>query len=101
VPLLEAAPDIYITESNAMLWYLAGGSVLAAGDRIARRLGVMDILRAAQPRAHYRRRLFLAGLQARVTAISGVRQARSACMAALPLKKMAPEIPGSFSIKAL
>jgi glutathione S-transferase len=36
VPLLEAAPGRYIAESNAILWYLAGGSALAAEDRITR-----------------------------------------------------------------
>jgi glutathione S-transferase len=36
VPLLEAAPGRYIAESNAILWYLASGSALAAEDRITR-----------------------------------------------------------------
>jgi glutathione S-transferase len=36
VPLLEVAPDRYIAESNAILWYVAGGSMLAPEDRIAR-----------------------------------------------------------------
>jgi glutathione S-transferase len=36
VPLLEVAPGRYIAESNAILWYVAGGSALAAKDRIAR-----------------------------------------------------------------
>jgi glutathione S-transferase len=36
VPLLEVAPRRYLAESNAILWYLAGGSPLAAGDRIDR-----------------------------------------------------------------
>jgi glutathione S-transferase len=36
VPLLEVAPGRYIAESNAILWYLAGGSALAAEDRITR-----------------------------------------------------------------
>src|SRR5580692_12468446 len=34
VPLLEVAPGRYIAESNAILWYVAGGSPLAAEDRI-------------------------------------------------------------------
>src|SRR5258706_12150738 len=34
VPLLEVAPGRYIAESNAILWYLAGGSALAPEDRI-------------------------------------------------------------------
>ena len=34
VPLLEVAPGRYIAESNAILWYVAGGSALAAEDRI-------------------------------------------------------------------
>src|SRR6202790_2296024 len=36
VPLLEVAPDRYLAESNAILWYVAGGSQLAPEDRIER-----------------------------------------------------------------
>jgi glutathione S-transferase len=36
VPLLEVAPDRYIAESNAILWYVAVGSPLAPEDRIDR-----------------------------------------------------------------
>jgi glutathione S-transferase len=36
VPLLEVAPDRHLAESNAILWYVAGGTVLAPEDRIAR-----------------------------------------------------------------
>jgi glutathione S-transferase len=36
VPLLEAAPGRYIAESNAILWFVAGGSALAPEDRIER-----------------------------------------------------------------
>jgi glutathione S-transferase len=36
VPLLEVARDRYIAESNAILWYVAGGTTLAPEDRIAR-----------------------------------------------------------------
>jgi glutathione S-transferase len=36
VPLLEVAPGRYITESNAILWYVAGGTELAPGGRITR-----------------------------------------------------------------
>jgi glutathione S-transferase len=36
VPLLEVAPGRYLAESNAILWYLAGGTPLAPGDRIER-----------------------------------------------------------------
>jgi glutathione S-transferase len=36
VPLLEVAPDRYLAESNAILWYVAGGSPLAPEDRIER-----------------------------------------------------------------
>jgi glutathione S-transferase len=36
VPLLEVAPGRYLAESNAILWYIAGGTPLAADDRIAR-----------------------------------------------------------------
>jgi glutathione S-transferase len=35
IPLLEVAPDRYIAESNAILWYVAGGTMLAPEDRIA------------------------------------------------------------------
>ena len=34
VPLLEVAPGRYIAESNAILWYLAGGTELAPEDRV-------------------------------------------------------------------
>jgi glutathione S-transferase len=36
VPLLEVAPGRYLPESNAILWYLAGGTPLAPEDRIDR-----------------------------------------------------------------
>ena len=36
VPLLEVARDRYLAESNAILWYVAGGSPLAPEDRIER-----------------------------------------------------------------
>jgi glutathione S-transferase len=36
VPLLEVMPGRFIAESNAILWYLAGGSALAPEDRIDR-----------------------------------------------------------------
>jgi glutathione S-transferase len=36
VPLLEVAPGRYLPESNAILWYIAGGSALAPDDRIER-----------------------------------------------------------------
>jgi glutathione S-transferase len=36
VPLLEVAPDRHLAESNAILWYVAGGSTLAPEDRIGR-----------------------------------------------------------------
>jgi glutathione S-transferase len=36
VPLLEVAPDRYLPESNAILWYIAGGTPLAPDDRIDR-----------------------------------------------------------------
>jgi glutathione S-transferase len=36
VPLLEVAPGRYLAESNAILWYLAGGSPLAPDDKIER-----------------------------------------------------------------
>src|SRR4026207_2393702 len=34
VPLLEVAPDRHLAESNAILWYVAGGTTLAPEDRI-------------------------------------------------------------------
>ena len=34
--LLEVEPDRYLPESNAILWYLAGGTPLAPDDRIHR-----------------------------------------------------------------
>jgi len=36
VPLLEVAPGRYLPESNAILWYIAGGSPLAPENRIDR-----------------------------------------------------------------
>jgi glutathione S-transferase len=36
VPLLEVEPNRYIAESNAILWYVAGGSALAPRNRIER-----------------------------------------------------------------
>ena len=36
VPLLEVAPGRYLPESNAILWYIAGGTALAPEDRIDR-----------------------------------------------------------------
>ncbi|HET7847921.1 MAG TPA: glutathione S-transferase family protein [Pseudolabrys sp.] len=36
IPLLEVAPGRYIAESNAILWYLAGGTTLAPEGRIER-----------------------------------------------------------------
>ena len=36
IPLLEVAPGRFIAESNAILWYVAGGTVLAPEDRIDR-----------------------------------------------------------------
>ena len=36
IPLLEVAPGRYLAESNAILWYVAGGTMLAPEDRIHR-----------------------------------------------------------------
>ena len=36
VPLLEVAPGRFLPESNAILWYIAGGTPLAPEDRIDR-----------------------------------------------------------------
>ena len=36
VPVLEVAPGRFIAESNAILWYVAGGTPLAPEDRIER-----------------------------------------------------------------
>ncbi len=36
VPLLEVVPGRFLAESNAILWYLAGGTPLAPDDRIDR-----------------------------------------------------------------
>ena len=36
VPLLEVVPGRFLPESNAILWYIAGGSPLAPEDRIDR-----------------------------------------------------------------
>jgi glutathione S-transferase len=36
VPLLEVSPGRYLAESNAILWFVAGGSALAPEDRVER-----------------------------------------------------------------
>jgi glutathione S-transferase len=36
VPLLEVAPGRYLPESNAILWFIAGGTPLAPEDRVDR-----------------------------------------------------------------
>jgi len=36
IPLLEVAPGRFLAESNAILWYVAGGTTLAPEDRIGR-----------------------------------------------------------------
>ncbi|MBM3530108.1 MAG: glutathione S-transferase family protein [Alphaproteobacteria bacterium] len=36
VPLLEVAPGRYLAESNAILWYVAGGTPLAPDNRVDR-----------------------------------------------------------------
>jgi glutathione S-transferase len=36
VPLLEVTPGRYLAESNAILWYVAGGTSLAPEDRVDR-----------------------------------------------------------------
>jgi glutathione S-transferase len=36
VPVLEVAPGRHLSESNAILWYVAGGTPLAPEDRIDR-----------------------------------------------------------------
>jgi glutathione S-transferase len=36
IPLLQVAPGRYLAESNAILWYVAGGTMLAPEDRIER-----------------------------------------------------------------
>src|SRR5262245_49979223 len=36
VPVLEVSPGRYLAESNAILWYIAGGTSLAPDDRIDR-----------------------------------------------------------------
>lgn len=36
VPLLEVAPGRYLPESNAILWFIAGGTPLAPDDRVDR-----------------------------------------------------------------
>jgi glutathione S-transferase len=36
IPLLEVAPGRYISESNAILWYVAGGTTLAPEERFER-----------------------------------------------------------------
>jgi len=40
VPLLEVAPGRYLAESNAILWYVAGGTPLAPEERIERAMAL-------------------------------------------------------------
>jgi glutathione S-transferase len=40
VPLLEVAPARYLAESNAILWYVAGGTPLAPDGRIERAMAL-------------------------------------------------------------
>src|SRR5690349_221763 len=40
IPLLEVAPDRYLAESNAILWYLAAGTKLAPEQRIERAMAL-------------------------------------------------------------
>jgi glutathione S-transferase len=40
VPVLEVAQGRYISESNAILWYIAGGTPLAPEDRIDRTMAL-------------------------------------------------------------
>jgi len=59
VPVLEVAPERYVCESNAILWYIAGGTPLAPEDRIDRLdRAAMDVFRTEQPRALPRRGVF-------------------------------------------
>src|ERR1700756_5016233 len=60
VPLLEVADGRYLAESNAILWYVAGGTPLAPESRVEGG-AAMDVLRTARAGAEYRRGLFLAG----------------------------------------
>ena len=52
VPLLEVAPGRYLAESNAILWYIAGGTPLAPEDRIGRaealRRSMLSLLETGQ-----------------------------------------------------
>ena len=43
VPLLEVAPGRYLAESNAILWYVAGGTPLAPDDRIEAKSGIIKL----------------------------------------------------------
>jgi glutathione S-transferase len=36
IPLIEVAADRYLAESNAILWYVGGGTTLVPEDRVAR-----------------------------------------------------------------
>src|SRR6476646_6261906 len=44
VPLLEVAPGRFLAESNAILWYIAGGTPLAPEDRIDRAVALQWML---------------------------------------------------------
>src|SRR5213082_3224387 len=55
VPLLEVEDGRYLAESNAILWYVAGGTPLAPDTGRARRGAAVDVLRTARAGAEYRR----------------------------------------------
>src|SRR3979411_2484893 len=61
VPLLEVAEGRFLAESNAILWYVAGGTPLAPESRIERAQALQGVFFQQQPLgADSRRRLFLA-----------------------------------------
>src|SRR5688572_23000152 len=55
VPALETEEGEFLPESNAILFYLSGGTPLLPDDRLGRARAAVDVLRAVQPRAEHSR----------------------------------------------
>ena len=52
---LETEEGEFLPESNAILFYLSGGTPLLPDDRLGRARAAVDVLRAVQPRAEHSR----------------------------------------------
>jgi len=73
VPVLEVAPERYVCESNAILWYIAGGTPLAPEDRIDRSTRVQWMFFEQNSLEPYLARVLLAHAGQGRTRITGAR----------------------------